>query len=118
MKAKHETLTLQRRGTFRIKTRGDNHCGIFDDQHVKYDVKVVCTARLDDRGFLFEQRNVDAFFQGIKGTSLSCELLTKKCTKRLINMIMEENPECAVRSITVQLCPAPYAADMTYTVEF
>jgi hypothetical protein len=118
VKTKRETLTLQRRGDFQIRTRGENHCGIFEAQHVKYDVKVVCTSKLDGRGFLFEQRNVDAFFQGIKRTSLSCELLTKKSTKRLVNMIMEENPSCELKSITVQLCPAPYAADMTYHVEF
>lgn len=118
MKAKRETLTLQRRGEFQIRTLGDNHCGIFEAQHVRYAVVVVCHPKLDDRGFLFEQRNVDAFFQGVKRTSLSCELLTKKCAKRLVHMIMEENPTCQLKSISVQLCPAPYAADMTYMQEF
>lgn len=119
MKPTKQTLTLRRRGEFTIRTRGDAHCGIGEPtQAVRYSVEVECEHKLDDRGFLFEQRNVDAFFQSLGSTKRSCELLTEKCANTLIRMIKEENPECHIRKISVMLCPAPYAADMTYTAEF
>lgn len=112
------TLTLRRRGKFQVKTVGENHCGIYDQQWIDYSVEVVCAAVLDTRGFLFEQRNIDAFFQGIKSTNKSCEMLTQKCVRKLIDMITEENPGCLIQKITVTLSPAPHAADMTYCEEF
>lgn len=118
MKPTKETLTLRRRGEFTIRTKGDNHCGIEAVQQIRYAVEVVCTAELDSRGFLFEQRNVDAFFQGVKQTTNSCEVLSKKCAKKLVKLIMAENPDCEILKITLNLCPAPFAADMTYTMEF
>jgi len=59
-----ETLTLKRRGVFLLEQKGDSHCGVLTTGgvNVKYEVIVECEYVLDDRGFLFEQRNVDAFF--------------------------------------------------------
>ena len=116
--AKKETLTLRRRGEFVVRTRGDSHCGINEVQRIKYSVDVFCKCKLDERGFLFEQRNVDAFFHTIKSTTKSCEVLSKKCTEKLIRLIVKENPECEIIKISVTLCPEPYFADMTYTREF
>lgn len=113
-----QSLTLRRRGEFTIEALGDNHCGVNDFQNIRYEVEVICSTRLDSRGFLFEQRNVDAFFQTIRSTSASCEALTKECAKKLRNLILDENPACEVKSIAVNLCPAPYAADMTFTWKF
>lgn len=113
-----QSLTLRRRGEFTIETLGDHHCGVNDFQNIRYEVEVVCTTKLDSRGFLFEQRSVDAFFQGIRSTSQSCEVLTKDCAKKLRELILDENPTCEVKRIAVNLCPAPYAADMTFTWEF
>jgi hypothetical protein len=114
-----ETLILKRRGEFRIQQNGDSHCGVHNLNGilVRYEVVAECEYVLDDRGFLFEQRNIDNFFQSLRSTRKSCEVLTKKTARALAKMIMEENPVCIIRKLTVNLMPAPYMADMTYIWE-
>jgi hypothetical protein len=111
-------LTMNRQGEFSIFTTGDSHCGTMTDQFlpVKYHMVCECENVLDERGFLFEQVNVDKFFKGLQSTKLSCELLTISCCNKLVELIRKDNPACKVRSIKLTLSPSPFQASMTYSV--
>lgn len=113
-----KTLTMNRKGDFNILTTGDSHCGTLTNQFlpVKYQMTCVCESIVDERGFLFEQVNIDNFFKKMKRTSLSCERLTMRCVKRLVMLIRKDNPICRIRSIELTLSPFPYAASMTYSI--
>jgi hypothetical protein len=108
------TLTLEREGAFRVTLTGDSHCGVGDQLSVRYHVTVTCGVRFDQRGFLFDQLNLDAFFQRLKRTSQSCEKLTLYVARELHALILAENPACDVRTMIVKLSPEPFAAAMTY----
>ena len=107
-------LTMDRQGDFRIRAVGPNHCGVVNDLQIKYQMVCICDDILDSRGFLFDQINIDNFFQGIKRSSLSCERLTISCAQKLRRLIREENPSCRVRRIKLTLSPQPFLASMTY----
>lgn len=109
-------LTLRRTGQFTIAVAGDNHCGVTTDGKVliKYEFAAVCSTDLDHRGFLFEQRNIDAYFQALRRTTRSCEQLVQGCLKALLGRIMDENPGCHICKASLTLSPAPHAASMTY----
>ena len=114
-----KTLTLQRKGKFKIETDGNNHCGLDHRQVMKYWVTVVCKAQpsLDERGFLFEQRSVDTYFQDLAADGVfteSCELLAINYAKEIRNLILEENPECKILAIEVKISAKPYLASMTF----
>jgi hypothetical protein len=115
----NRTLTMNRQGEFSVLTTGDSHCGTFTDEflRVKYHMICECENVLDERGFLFEQVNVDNFFKNMKKTTLSCEKLTISCCKKLVTMIRKDNPVCKIRSIELTLSPFPFAASMTYAVK-
>lgn len=108
------TLTLRREGHFTLDTYGDNHCGVEHPQVVQYTFTCRCSSELDGRGFLFDQLNIDAFFQSQRATSLSCELLVMQYTKELIELVMTENPGCEVTSTVLELKASPFKASMTY----
>jgi hypothetical protein len=112
-------LTLRRSGSFTVETEGPSHCGLADKQKIKYLVTVHCKAMpsLDERGFLFEQRLIDDFFQTYNGSIVadSCELLSIDCTKEIKERILDENPKLKIFSIEVQLSAKPYSASMTHT---
>jgi hypothetical protein len=74
-----------------------------------------CSPRLDSRGFLFDQINVDNYFKRMKRSTLSCEKMTLKCVRDLVKLIHKENPKCVVRKINLTLSPQPFLASMTYT---
>lgn len=114
-----KTLTLRRRGQFTLETYGDNHCGLDENQKIKYMVTVVCKAEpsLDDRDYLFEQRSIDEFFMDLShigAIDSSCERLAINSAHGLLAKIKHENPRCKVLSIEVELSAKPYAASMTY----
>jgi hypothetical protein len=73
-----------------------------------------CDVTLDDRGFLFDQVNVDNYFKGIRESKLSCEKLVMSCAKTLLRMIRLENPRCKIRKMSLTLSPQPFMASMTY----
>lgn len=109
-----ETLTMKRMGEFMINATGPTHCGIAEDLVIKYDMTCVCSTTLDQRGFLFEQLNVDKFFQSLRKTKLSCEKLTMNCVKQLMKQIKQENPVCEIHRVELTLSPEPHKAAMTY----
>lgn len=114
-----KTLTLRRRGQFTLETDGDYHCGLDENQKIKYMVTVVCKAEpsLDERDFLFEQRLIDEFFQDLSHIGpldASCERLSMNCAEGLLAKIKHENPDCKVLSIEVELSAKPYMASMTF----
>lgn len=110
------TLTLRRSGQFTLRVAGDHHCGVTTDGSVliKYEFSAVCSTVLDHRGFLFEQRNIDAYFQSLRRTTRSCEQLVQGCMRALLNRIMAENQGCHIIAASLTLSPAPHAASMTY----
>jgi hypothetical protein len=108
-------LTMDRQGEFNIYAYGPNHCGVVEDLKIKYRMVCECQAKLDKRGFLFDQINVDNFFQSIKKSKLSCEKLTVRCVRQLVAAIKLENPACVINKVELTLSPAPFMASMTYT---
>lgn len=114
LKAQKE-LIMDREGKFPLHAYGSHHCGITNDLTVKYAVHVECVAHVDHRGFMFDQVNVDNYFQAIKKTRLSCERLAMKCATDLIAMIHRDNPECMVEKLEIALTPAPFHASMKYS---
>jgi hypothetical protein len=111
------SLTLRRVGDFVMRTAGvdgANHCGLQANQEMKYEVFIKCRApvSLDQRGFLFEQREVQQYFDDLGSTGLSCELLTCNSVAGLYALIRKENPLCEVLSIELTLTPKPYLASM------
>jgi hypothetical protein len=117
MPKKIQTLTLNRQGEFSLKTTGNRHCGTFTNERlwIKYHLICECENILDRRGFLFEQVNVDNFFQRLERTTLSCENLTIACCRKLKTLIRKDNPVCKIRSMKLTLSPYPYQASMTYS---
>lgn len=110
-----QTLTMNRQGEFDIHAYGPNHCGVPEDLKIKYHMVCECGAKLDSRGFLFDQINVDNYFQNIKRSKLSCEKLTIKCVRDLVRAIMQENPGCLIHKVDLTLSPFPFMASMTYS---
>lgn len=108
-------LTMTREGSWQLATFGTSHCGIGDNILVKYKAVIKCSPKTDDRGFLFDQINVDKFFQNVKRTSLSCEMLAIQCTEKLAAALVKENPTVEIKELELTLSPAPHAASMTYS---
>ena len=116
MPLKPRTLTMDRKGKFQVYAYGPNHCGVDNWLAIQYRVICECTPdSLDKRGFLFDQINVDKFFQSIGRTKRSCESLCISCVKDLIKEIKKENPGCHINRMKLMLSPAPHLASMTYS---
>lgn len=112
-----QSLKMDRFGEFRVQATGPSHCGVDENLTIQYRMVCLCDNNLDKRGFLFDQLNVDSYFQGISTTTLSCEQLCVKCGHELIQRIKEENPGCVIRKLTLTLSPNPYKASMTFDWE-
>jgi hypothetical protein len=106
---------MDRQGEFKILATGPNHCGVVEDLAIKYQMICECNTTLDRRGFLFDQINVDKYFQNIKRSQLSCEKLVQQCTKDLLRLIKEENPRCVIRKVDLTLSPFPFLASMKFS---
>lgn len=109
-------LTMNRTGEFQIVATGQNHCGIAEKLKIKYAMVCDCLPTLDTRGFLFDQLNIDSYFQNLKRSKVSCEKLVMKCVADLHKLILKENPGCRITRIQLMLSPAPHAATMTYQI--
>lgn len=107
-------LTINREGQFPLRALGPNHCGVAEHLTVRYHMVCECQPKLDGRGFLFDQLGVDAFFQAIGTTKLSCEQLTLRSLYKLVRAIRKENPGCVINRAKLTLSPSPHAASMTY----
>lgn len=112
-----KTLEMTRGGEFNIHTYGNNHCGVDEEFKIRYHLKCRCSPKLDRRGFLFDQLNVQSFFESIKKTKLSCEQLTVQCLEQLLEHILAENPGCQIYGMELTLSPAPFMASMTHAWE-
>jgi Xaa-Pro aminopeptidase len=118
-KRKRDMLTLTRHGSFSVLTEGEHHCGVAEHGEklvIGYNVQVCCYAdeSLDRRGFLFEQRIVDDYFQKIKRVKSSCELLAMRVASDIEDIAMEENALLDIKWINVQLSAFPHKAHMTF----
>src|SRR5581483_3120863 len=102
-------LKINRQGDFILHVHEGNHCGILGDPTfpARYTVDVTCKVSLDERGFLFDQRTVKNFFDSLGPTKFSCERLVMDVTRKLLLKIHEENPECVVKHIKVEIEPFP-----------
>jgi hypothetical protein len=108
-------FTLRRSGVFTQRTNGATHCGTTPILTVRYTLSVTCTVTsLDTRGFLFDQTNIDAFFQRVPATLLSCEALTVHYGRALYKQIIRENTGCHIQRFSLTLSPAPHAAELTF----
>lgn len=112
-----QSLNMDRSGSFEVSTYGKNPCGLTKKVVVRYGVVIKCNTQLDNRGFIVDQMNVDAFFNAIKRTNLSCENLCIQSAKDLMAKIQEENPGIKIESLRLTLSPAPHSASITYMVE-
>lgn len=112
-----KTMEMMRGGDFDLHTYGDSHCGTAEEFKVRYNLKCLCSPVLDSRGFLFDQLNIQSFFESIQKTSLSCEQLTIVCLEQLLDHILAENPTCQIHTMELTLSPAPYLASMKHTWE-
>ena len=111
------TLTMRRSGEFKVlPVEGTPHCGVSHTLlDVRYTVVVVCSMEsLDHRGFLFDQTNIDKYFQSLKTVSVSCEQFCIQAAEGLWSRITRENGTCQILSLSVTLSPAPYQASMTF----
>ena len=105
---------MRRKGDFTVTTYGDNHCGTTEKLNIKYELIVECSVSLDERGFLFDQINVDKFFKQIRMTKLSCEHFSIQCARKLWRLIKNENRSCQIQDMKLLLSPAPFAASMEF----
>ncbi len=112
-----KSLKMVRSGEFDIHTYGDNHCGTSDEFKVRYHLTCECSPLLDHRGFLFDQINIQQYFESIKRTQLSCERLTVVCLNQLLEHILTENPTCQIRKMELTLSPEPFLASMTHSID-
>lgn len=109
-----KTIKMVRSGEFDLKTYGQNHCGVSSEFKIRYHMTCMCSPKLDNRGFLFDQLNIQNFFESIGRTSLSCERLTVVCLEQLLEHILEENPTCQIYNMELTLSPEPYMASMSH----
>lgn len=110
-------MTIKRAGAFSIKTFGAHHCGTKPAGialPIKYTFMCKCDiSALDGRGFLFDQMRVDAYFQHLGATPLSCELLAVSVARGLFRQIVKENPGCKPEAMSLELSPEPFMASIT-----
>lgn len=114
---KSSRFTMLRMGSMEFTVRGANHCGVAEEgevQKARYVVQMRCEAILDGRGFLVEQRTIDAHMQKVKKVTMSCESLVFTLAHELVEVILKENPAIVIRWLSVRLLAAPYAASMEY----
>lgn len=110
-------LKMVRSGEFDIHTYGENHCGTAEEFKIRYHLICECSPKLDKRGFLFDQINIQSYFESIKRTQLSCERLTVVCLEQLLEHILSENPACQIYKMELTLSPEPFLASMTHSLE-
>lgn len=112
-----KSLKMVRSGEFDIHTYGENHCGVSEEFKIRYHLTCECSPLLDHRGFLFDQINIQQYFESIKRTQLSCERLTVVCLNQLLEHILTENPKCQIKRMELTLSPEPFLASMTNAIE-
>lgn len=112
---------MERQGKFRVRSNGPNHCGMNPGpggQAVRYILALTCTSgSLDERGFLFDQSDVDEWitrFMDSRGArEASCEKLGERLFLFIKDAISMENPRCVVVRGSIRLSPYPYKAAVT-----
>jgi hypothetical protein len=133
-----KTLTITRRGDVQWRVTGDHHCGPKDQLRrqlvwmgavggysslptgpasipIKYTVVVQCAPTLDAQGFLFDQVTMADYMAQLakQETDLSCERLVDHAATTLLARLRSDAPTCHVKTLTLTLSPAPYAAEVT-----
>lgn len=107
-------VEFDRQGEFQIETFGEFHCSTLDHPRIRYHVHIdAADDSLDQRGFLFDQLDCPTYFDQIRRSDLSCELLARKTVTDLAAMILRENPHAHIVQITTTLSPEPFDVDVT-----
>lgn len=120
------SITLDRKGTIRVRVAGDRHCGdisvVSEDGEVRveYTIHLVVDANgLDSAGFLVDQGKLHETMRNIGQDPVAwrepCELLSVLWGYRLLDWITTTNTQCTVRELTLQLSPAPHGGSFTAT---
>lgn len=105
------------RGEFDIEVTGPFHCGPNHEspKRFQYEVTLHYPANaLDESGFLQDNRTYiavcRAYFKGLTQTSLSCELLCRKCSMDLCEL----SPETC-QGVKVAIWPIDNMVKVEYT---
>ena len=115
------SVTIRREGEARWKVSGNHHCGSASSvgpdgrTPVRYTVEILCSRKLDERGFLIDQSAIDRLIHRLaqRGTTMSCEQLVQHVAKEVLKFFRRHEPRCEARSLRVTLSPAPFLGAMT-----
>jgi hypothetical protein len=90
-------FNLTRSGQFTIETRGAYHCTTESRPALRYEVRASGDS-LDSRGFLLDQLDIPKYFDSIRETSDSCELLAARARAdlRVDSVTIRVSPDVAV----------------------
>lgn len=114
---------MRREGEVRWAVAGALHCGAASELHadgttsIRWEVQCECEAKLDARGFLFDQSHLPLWIGELAAiqTSLSCEKLAVSTGEALIRRILKEDATCRIRRLEVRLSPAPFLGKISAT---
>lgn len=114
-------VTIRREGEARWRVTGNHHCGKASSvgpdgrTSVRYSVEIICSRRLDERGFLIDQSSIDRLIHRLaqRGTTMSCEQLVQHVARKVESFFRRNEPRCEARYIRVSLSPAPFLGTMS-----
>lgn len=113
-------ITIRRRGEITFRVRGANHCGAQGSVqagtiNARWTVTAECAPTLDEHGFLFDQTALDGLVAVVTAADVyqSCEHVAKDVGKYFLHWLAKNVPTCGIRTLSVVLSPAPYAAELT-----
>lgn len=106
-------MTIKRSGHVWIKVDGPNHCGeSATSVNLGFDIQLTCAAKLDARGFLFNQAAIADHMMELGRVSFQIEPITASCEELALTLLsnvkewaIADNPECKIKSISITLSP-------------
>lgn len=66
-----------------IKLTGEHHCGLLKENRFQYEVTLIGN-KLDEVGFLANNKIIGDYFDSIHETALSCELFAEEAAKTFL----------------------------------
>lgn len=99
------TYRLQRRGYFVTRfTTTPNQCGAEGNQLYRFQCSILSGSRLDSRGFVIDNLEVQAYFDrtySVSQPALSCEQIAQRACKALAAAILKASVELFSISVTI-----------------
>lgn len=68
-----------------VKLIGSNHCGTLTENRFHYDVTLY-GFKLNERGFLTDNKHIAEWFDKLHETDWSCELIAKHAARDFVNL--------------------------------